>query len=201
MFQLKISIDGFERPIWRRVLVPRGWTLHHLHHVIQRIFNWEDYHLHSFWMGKREFGVPDPETQAMDESRVRLDDVLRARSKLRYEYDFGDSWEHTIVVEKVVDGEEGRARCLAGPRAGPPEDSGGPWGYTEKLAILADPDNDDHEEIREWLGDDFDAEAFDLDDINRCLWALHPPQPKKSRSGGPARTKKSARSVERSMRD
>jgi hypothetical protein len=171
MFQLKISIDGFERPIWRRLLVPHDWTLHHLHHAIQCIFSWQDYHLHSFWIDKREFGVPDPESQADDESRVRLGDVLRARMKLHYEYDFGDSWEHTILVEKVLEG-EGPARCLAGKRAGPPEDSGGPWGYAEKLAILCDPEDEDHADIREWIGDDYDPEALDLEAINQRLNAL-----------------------------
>jgi hypothetical protein len=175
MFQLKITIDGFERPIWRRLIVPQDWTLHHLHHAIQRIFSWEDYHLHSFWVGKREFGVPDPESQAADESRVRLGDILRARMKLRYEYDFGDAWDHTILVEKVLDGDDTRVRCVAGERAGPPEDSGGPWGYEEKLAARADPEDPDHTDMLEWLAG-HDPESFDLDAINWRLRDLRAPK-------------------------
>jgi hypothetical protein len=179
MFQLKITIDDLERPIWRRVLVPGDWSLHRLHHVIQRIFSWEDCHMHSFWIGRREYGPLDPEEDdgMIDECSVRLRDVARARSKFRYEYDFGDSWRHTIVVEKVLAPVPGaRARCLAGKRAAPPEDSGGAWGYEDKLEILADPKNEDHDEIAGWLGEDFDPEAFDLDEVNTSLKVIGAPR-------------------------
>jgi len=106
---------------------------------------------------------------------VSLRDVLkRARSKFHYIYDFGDNWEHEIIVEKITPLDAGRHYpcCLAGERACPPEDCGGVWGYKDLLDITSTPDHPDYEELREWLGEHFDPEAFDLEAVNRSLKRL-----------------------------
>ncbi len=100
--------------------------------------------------------------------------LKRARSKFHYIYDFGDNWEHEIIVEKITPLDAGRHYpcCLAGERACPPEDCGGVWGYKDLLDITSTPDHPDYEELREWLGEHFDPEAFDLEAVNRSLKRL-----------------------------
>ncbi|MFH1017390.1 MAG: plasmid pRiA4b ORF-3 family protein, partial [Pseudomonadota bacterium] len=107
-----------------------------------------------------------------DEDGVTLAEVCpNVKSRLIYEYDFGDGWEHVIDVQKISEPSEGveYPACLGGENACPPEDSGGVWGYYEKLEAVADPRHEFHEEYREWLGEDFDPDAFDLDAVNAAL--------------------------------
>jgi hypothetical protein len=107
-------------------------------------------------------------------ARAKLSRVAPAGSRFRYEYDFGDSWEHEVAVEKVLSAGAGQTSpiCLAGRRACPPEDCGGPWGYEEMIAALADPDHEDHDSYLEWIGGVFDPEAFDRDEVNNGLLCL-----------------------------
>src|SRR6476620_3064033 len=109
IFQLKITLSGTKPPIWRRVLAPADLTLAQCHTVIQISMGWENYHLHEFRVGRQRFGVPDPDAKMMggdeiiNEKKVRLCDVLtRTGAKADYTYDFGDGWEHSIVLEKVL---------------------------------------------------------------------------------------------------
>lgn len=138
----------------------------------------EDCHLHEFRIGNERFGQPDPMDvlsggpPTRSERTTRLFSVLgRKGAKAVYTYDFGDDWEHNISVEKVLAPEPGLAypACTGGNRHGPPEDCGGAYGYHNLLEILGDPNHDDPEEMREWVGEDFDPEAFSVDDINQSL--------------------------------
>ena len=188
VYQLKITLTGIRPPIWRRVLVPSTITLAKLHQVIQVVMDWEDDHLHDFTVGSRRDGVryaprTDPmgfaldfdDLDSKDEARARLSTVApEVKAKITYLYDFGDSWEHTILVEKILPQEAAKFRpiCVDGKRAGPPEDCGGVWGYAELLEILADPAHEDYEERLEWLGEPIDPEAFDLEQVNRELAEL-----------------------------
>lgn len=181
IYQFKITLRHLQPPVWRRVQVPNDITFGQLHDVIQTAMGWDNDHLHEFRLGETRFGMthdpmggPLETNDALDENDYWLCELgLRAKSKFNYEYDFGDDWEHQIVLEKVLPLEPGFVPiCLAGSRAGPAEDSGGPWGYAEKLAILADPKHPEHGEIAEWMGADFDPEAFDLDAVNRSLASL-----------------------------
>jgi hypothetical protein len=117
-----------------------------------------------------EYGDLDMEGE--DEDAVTLVEVCpKVKKKLIYEYDFGDGWQHTIEVQKITEPQDGIEYpvCLAGKRACPPEDCGGVWGYHEMLAAVSDPNHEMHEEYAEWLSDDFDPEAFDLDQVNAVL--------------------------------
>jgi len=163
-------------PIWRRVQVPSDLTLAKLHRVIQAVMGWYDSHLHQFIVGKTYYGVPSldefSELELKDERKARLDQILsRSKQKIVYEYDFGDSWEHEIVLEKIL-APDSRTRypaCLGGARACPPEDCGGVGGYANFLEAISDPDHEEHEEMLEWIGGEFDPEQFDVDLVNQGL--------------------------------
>ena len=174
---LKVSLRGAKPPIWRRLRVPGRMTLDTLHDVLQVAFGWTDSHLHLFESGGRQYSDPSHELgwgDTGDESRVRLSDVVGAPGdRLRYEYDFGDSWEHDIVVEDLLPADGATvAVCVGGRRAGPPEDCGGVWGYAELCAVLADPRHPDHGERTAWVGGRLDPAHFDPQEINAILRRL-----------------------------
>jgi hypothetical protein len=173
VYQVKIGLHGARPPIWRRLRLPASTTLAELHQVIQAAFSWEDAHLHAFEVGGRRYSRPDFELwdEAADEGKARLRDlVARPGARLRYTYDFGDSWDHDLLVEDILPPDGVRhAVCLTGRRAGPPEDCGGVWGYAELCDIIANPGHPDHAERVEWLGRPHDPAAFDKDAINASL--------------------------------
>lgn len=168
--KIKITLKHIKPSIWRRIEVPADIRLGKLHDVIQIAMGWTDSHLHAFIVGHTQYGVPDPEFggDMNNERNVRLDSIVKEGGKLIYEYDFGDGWVHEIKVEKVLDADPAvrYPRCTAGKRACPPEDCGGPYGYAELLQALKDPSHPEHEDMLEWLGDEFDPEAFDPAEIN-----------------------------------
>lgn len=167
VFQLKITLEDTSPPIWRRVLVDGSATLDQVHEVIQAAFGWWNCHLHEFDVAGERYGVPDPDEDwgdtPDDERGTRLDAIAGEGDSLRYTYDFGDGWEHRVVVEQVFPAAAVPTvpACIDGRRACPPEDCGGTWGYRELLDVLADPDHPEHDERRDWLGRPFDPEAFD----------------------------------------
>jgi prevent-host-death family protein len=177
VYQLKITLKHIRPPIWRRVLVPCSFTLGQLHNVIQvAMAGWHGGHLHEFEIDGSHYGEPpSPEEDwgvtIVNEAKVKLEDILGEKSKFLYTYDFGDDWQHEIVVEKVlpIDPQVRYPICLKGKRACPPEDCGGPWGYAELLEILANPSHPEYEDRCEWLIAEFDAEWFDLEGVNTDL--------------------------------
>jgi hypothetical protein len=162
--QIKIKLLGVSKPpVWRRLQLRADTRLDHLHDIIIAAFGWENYHMHVFTSGPEEFGEPDPELGSSDERRVRLDQLIgEIGDRLRYTYDFGDNWEHEIVVEDLldVDPDTHYPTLVAAKGTCPPEDCGGPWGYDDLKAILADPTHERHREMIDWLGLD-DNTAFD----------------------------------------
>jgi hypothetical protein len=183
VYQIKVTLRDSKPPIWRRLLVPGEVRLSQLHKILQVAMGWQNSHLHQFVAGERRgdetfYGVPDPDfndLEVKDERRVRLRDIApEAGAKFFYEYDFGDGWEHVLLVEKILppDPSVRYPVCVKGKRACPPEDCGGVWGYADLLEALADPKHEQHQELRDWIGDDFDPEAFDLDSVNRQLQQL-----------------------------
>lgn len=130
--QLKLSLRGVSKPpVWRRLLVPPDMRLDRLHDVIKTSMGWTDTHLHVFSTAAGDYGVPDPELGFRNERNARLGQFLkREGDRVQYLYDFGDGWEHDIVLEKRADRTPGEQlpACIAGKGACPPEDCGGPWG-------------------------------------------------------------------------
>jgi hypothetical protein len=173
IYQLKISLKGISPPVWRRVLVPADISLATLHDMIQAVMGWEDYHLHEFVVGGLHYGQPSDEDwyDVQDERKIRLNQIADAGARFTYTYDFGDDWEHIIEVEKRLspDPEIRYPVCIKGKRACPPEDCGGVWGYADMLQILQDPEQEEYESMLEWVGEEFDPEAFDLDEVNQAL--------------------------------
>jgi hypothetical protein len=173
---LDVSLVDVRPPVWRRIAVPSHFTLGHLHRVLQVAMGWTDTHLHQFEVGDTLYSDPtfelDGFDEVEDEGSITVAQALpRKGSRARYEYDFGDNWEHLLRVEKVGPREAGveAPRCLEGARACPPEDCGGPFNYPEFLEALRDPRHEQHDELLEWLGGEFDPEAFELDAVNRDL--------------------------------
>ncbi len=187
--RVRVDIDEATPPIWRRLDLAGDLTLTQVHTVLQAAFGWFDYHLHSFVPeidGVKDHRVrpfPNDGTHEFCDERlpgegdVRLDQVVSAvGDRLFYEYDFGDSWGHTLQVEQVLDRRRGdpRAACVGGRRAGPPEDVGGIWRYNEIVAVLTGDgshtneviDAEELSELREWLGEDFDPADPGLDDLD-----------------------------------
>ena len=177
--QLKMSLVEIEPEIWRRLVVPRGVRLDRLHEIFQVAMGWTNSHLHEFRAGDTRYGEPDPEYDegdVRDERSVRLFEVAPGvNDSFLYQYDFGDSWEHRVVVEKILTPEESPPDlpvCLAGARACPPEDCGGVPGYEGFLEAIRDPTHEEHQAMLAWVGGKFDAEAFDLGKVNRRLRRL-----------------------------
>ena len=171
-YQLKVTLNGIRPPVWRRLLVPGSLSLTHLHDVLQVAMGWTDSHLHQFVAKGVVYALPEPDfgTEARNEARVRIDEVLRdKKDAMVYEYDFGDGWEHSIVLEKLLPTETGAPSCIAGARACPPEDCGCICGYKNLLEITRDPKHPEHEEMLDWLGGAYDAEHFDTTQVNAAL--------------------------------
>jgi hypothetical protein len=174
--RIKVTLRGSKPPIWRRLEVPSSATLDALHHYVQAAFGWEHSHLWVFETPQGSYGLPDPELGHRSAASKRLRQAAPgAGDRISYTYDFGDDWRHEIVVEDVSPAQPGVAypRCLAGRRAGPPEDCGGLPGYHGLLDVLADPAHPEHGWMLEWLGLDSPAELdpaeFDRDAVNQAL--------------------------------
>jgi hypothetical protein len=186
IYQLKITLRGVSKPpVWRRVLVPAGVSLGLLHEVILLAMGWDGGHPHSFSHGGSNYGPTDlefeldPDNEDEDEDDVLLEDLLaEPGDKLSYTYDFGDDWVHEIRLEKILPGDSVTTplTCLTGKGACPPEDCGGAWRYAALKETLADPADDEHKEMLEWLGlnkgSDFDPAAFSVDKVNTRLHDL-----------------------------
>jgi hypothetical protein len=172
VIELRITLRDAVPPIWRRIVVPASMSLSTLHAVIQDVMGWENCHLYQFEVGGRSFEAAEPDTEGQDAGRVTLQGLsLKPRSSFRYTYDFGDDWVHDLTVESIAPADPDMAYpvCTGGARAGPPEDSGGPHGYSEILEILQNPEHPDFAQYQDWLSDGFQPECFDLRATNRIL--------------------------------
>lgn len=172
---MKVSLLGAKPQIWRRVDCPSCFTLGDLHYVIQIAMGWEDCHLYAFEVGGRVFSIPmeDLETEDEDADAVTLESLGldKAGSKFVYQYDFGDGWEHEILIEGSRKRLANRVYpfCIKAVRACPPEDSGGTYGYQRMLRILKDSNHSEYEDVVDWIGDEFDPKFVDIDEINERL--------------------------------
>ncbi len=167
--QLKISLQDITPPIWRRIIVPENYSFWDLHVAIQDSFGWLDCHLHIFEIDKNSrfhIGLPDQEGMGFKETKAGWkigikEHIAKIGQKIRYEYDFGDGWEHEIEFEKYIDEDVKQPRCIDGNRACPPEDCGGIGGYEEFCDIMKKKKGNDYKEMKEWYGKDYDPESFD----------------------------------------
>lgn len=175
-YQVKISLDGIKPPIWRRVLVEDDISLDEFHEIILSTMGWDGYHLYDFRIGNLSYQVPHEDDFGMgdaDSEQTLLSDIVyKEKQQFKYTYDFGDNWQHTIIIEKILpfDNNQDHPVCIKGKRNCPPEDCGGIWGYQEFLKAINDKNHPEHKEQLEWAGGEFDPEEFDLDEINSFLF-------------------------------
>jgi len=172
VYVVKVTLLGTRPPVWRRILVPRDITLQHLHRTLQTVMGWTNSHLHQFVVQRQTFSDPRSRvgTKVANENRNRLGELIwTVGASLLYEYDFGDGWQHKLLLQEVLTGDESFQQiCVAGKQCCPPEDCGGPRGFAELLNALRDANHPGHEEVCEWLGD-YVPESFSADEINRRL--------------------------------
>jgi hypothetical protein len=173
VLQLRIDLEWLDPPIWRRLLVPAGIRLARLHDVFQVAMGWTDSHLHAFTIGTKRYGMHlDEFSQGeLDEKKFTLSRAIGDERRFRYEYDFGDDWQHQVVLEDThtIPLALNFAVCLDGQRSCPPEDCGGPPGYANLLETISDPAHEEFDDYIEWVGKDFDPEAFSLASTNAAL--------------------------------
>ena len=170
IYQIKVGLLEINPLIWRRFLIPANVTLHRLHLVLQDVMGWQNYHLYRFKIGKKEYSTPDPdndfyELDFKNSYRAKLGNIIKEKGSIfLYEYDFGDGWEHQLLVEDIIDRDPEKQYpiCIAGENASPHEDSGGPYGYMEMLEIIKNPYHEEFHSTRTWLGKKFDPYKFDL---------------------------------------
>jgi hypothetical protein len=172
--QLHIELDEVTPAVWRRILVPTSIRMAKLHDIFQATMGWTNSHLHAVTIGDTRIGMcfDDYPEDEIDEHEVTVLASLRGRRDFLYEYDFGDSWSHVVTIEREIRTPHALkyAICLDGANACPPEDCGGPWGYVNVLAALADPKHAQHRELVRWMGNvAFDRTAFDLIETNAML--------------------------------
>jgi hypothetical protein len=179
VYQLKITLKESQPPIWRRIQV-KDCTLDKLHEHIQTAMGWTNSHLHHFRIGEQLYGDPElmqenfEELEYNDSTTTTISDILPKTSKrfrFQYEYDFGDSWYHDILVEGVMEADPTvkYPLCLKGARACPPEDCGGIWGYPDFIEAIQNASHKRHKELLEWVGGEFDPEAFDPDAATKAM--------------------------------
>ncbi|HOX07044.1 MAG TPA: plasmid pRiA4b ORF-3 family protein [Planctomycetota bacterium] len=174
VLKLKITLLDIHPAMWRRVLASSGMNLGDFHYLIQDATGWTNSHLHQFVIDNVAYGDPemDEDGEFEDEHGIILAEALpKVGTRIVYQYDFGDGWEHEIELEEVLDPAPGMVvpSCIDGQRSRPPEDCGGTGGYEELLKTLAHPQHEDYEAMKEWVGDHFDPEAFDLAAINKAI--------------------------------
>jgi hypothetical protein len=187
IYHLKVVLLGSKPPVWRLLQVPGDASLDWLHAVLQVAVGWTNSHLHQFKMGedcyadtRHLFAEFEDEREILEERQFTLQQIApREQDVFGYEYDFGDSWEHEITVDKILPADALAATpalCLNGARACPPEDCGGVWGYENLLKILKNRKHPEHQSMSEWLGRALDAEAFDVEKTNLWLRKLKWPR-------------------------
>jgi hypothetical protein len=180
VIQLRIAMLEVSPRVWRRLRVPEAIALDQLHLIIQVAMGWSDTHLHEFCIHERRYGTRavlggTAGGRLFEERGKPLCHALGASRSFDYLYDFGDRWQHLVVVEAIevlADGVPATAALLDGAGACPPEDVGGAAGYAAFLAAIADPAHPQHAEQLDWAGGAFDPHAFDREAVAAALAAL-----------------------------
>jgi len=174
VYVLRIQLEEISPLIWREVEVPDSLSLAALHEVIQQSMGWENYHLYEYLINGERYGVNDPDFDYGDPvneaGKLKIKDALKNQEDfINYCYDFGDSWQHTVILKSIKPGNINKIKCLSGARSCPPEDVGGVWGYENLCEVMSNPEHEEYEDMCEWAGEDFDPERFDLKQVNKNI--------------------------------
>jgi hypothetical protein len=178
--RLKIILDDVKPAVLRRIEVPFDIRLDRLHVTIQAAMGWTNSHLYEIRAADVRWSTPYPEEDwagdFLDARKARLDKVIQdvGTKTIRYLYDFGDGWEHTIKIERLLDPAPGiiYPRLIDASGCCPPEDSGGPWGHAELVEAIKDPKHERHAELTEWIGGAFDPNLLDTHQLAAEVQAL-----------------------------
>ena len=184
VFQFKITLNDSAQKIWRRILVPADYTFFDLYCATEDAMGWAGGHLHAFYIeGKRakdritiEFPNPEGDDfvcgETRDERKEKIADYFgKVCKQCIYCYDMGDSWNHTVLFERIAPREAKLKypRCVAGENACPPDDCGGVWGYEDLQKIIQNGQHPEHADKMDWLGLDdpkeFNPLQFDLSEV------------------------------------
>lgn len=189
---LKITLKDTHRPVWRRFVVPANIRLDEFHEVLQTIMGWDGGHLHAFETGnarrrgesyKAAEWIDDDWDDSLPEEKYTLESLLSEKGeKIRYLYDFGDSWDHDILLENPNYDDPNQPApifCIKGVGACPPEDCGGTSGFEDFCEVMANPRHPEYKDCKEWYGDKYDPEHFDLDGVNEVFGVERPATPTK----------------------
>lgn len=174
-FTLRWTLVDSSPPVWRDLRVPGRYRLDQVHKMLQILFGWKDYHLHDFEIQGRL--STDTEThyseydQGERDERIPLAQALGLSKSLSYRYDFGDSWEVQGILLEASPGDNDSPQCLAGENAGPPEDCGGIPGFENLKAVLANPKDPEHQDMKRWAPRGYDATTFSAQAMTRKLVA------------------------------
>ncbi len=174
IYQLKVTLRDIKPPIWRRLLVSDMTNLSDLHKIIQVAMGWTNSHLHQFIIDREYYSIPSEEDwePVIDERGCQISKIAQnEKQKFIYEYDFGDSWKHEVLVEKIlpIEPDTQYPKCIKGKRACPPEDVGGVWGFEEFLEAMKEPNHEGHDSYVTWVGGQYDPEEFDIEEVNGWL--------------------------------
>lgn len=176
IYKVKIELDDVQPSIWRTLLIQSDLFLHDFHKILQTTMGWENSHLHEFKKNGKRFGIADDSPaenrRFMDYTSIRVVDLLKEEGDtLKYIYDFGDYWVHTITLEQVNPNNDDYYYpvCIDGERSCPPENCGGIPGYIDLVKIIGHIGHPERERIFDWLGDEFDPNFFDLEEVNDFL--------------------------------
>lgn len=174
VYQMKVTLLDIRPLVWRRFQVTSDQTLYDLHLILQTVMGWENYHLYEFSVSNA-FLYGENDHDSRKTSRAKLSQLVSSEKQVfNYMYDFGDYWEHEILVERILKPKKGVRYpiCIKGNRACPPEDCGGPPGYKHMLRVIRNKRHPEYREMMDWLGERFDPLAFDMKSINRELREL-----------------------------
>ena len=172
IYQLKVILVGARPSIWRSFLIEDTASLSMLHEALQVVMGWANSHLHQFIVKGQRYGELDGESDLLDERKVKVREALKFRGDaLMYEYDFGDEWEHVVLVEKILPftARSRLPQCIKAKGACPPEDVGGVHGYRRFLAALKNKKHREHRTYAEWIGGHFDEAAYNIQQVNAQL--------------------------------
>ena len=179
ILRLKITLEGTNPLVWRRILIENKATFLALHNAIQKSFGWEDSHLHEFRVAGANIGLMPDEMDAFEDEKPDFESKKtllvqffeKEGQTILYVYDFGDDWMHKIKLEKILQKEKGKKypACIDGAMNCPPEDCGGIYRYEEFKKAVSDKKHPEHKEMLDWIGGYFDPKEFDLEETNVSL--------------------------------
>ena len=159
IFKFRIELEGSHPTISREFLIPSDFTFYKLHHTVQIVMGWENYHLYEFSIDSYRIGQQFEEdgfngpNEIIDSKTIKIGDVLKSKGqKLDYLYDFGDYWQHTLTLERIIeDLTIPFPVCCSGNLNCPPEDVGGLPGFYDFLKIMNKPKHPEYKELLKWV--------------------------------------------------